>query len=144
MFSSGRVVSVLEIFDLTCAHMPVYLCISDSVPSLQVELASELTVLVGMNGAGLMNALYLPPHAVAVQLAPYNNTLNVVQFGEVLKARGPYMVWSNTHEENHFVSKHDVYSSRPDTLVHVEEFKQLMKDALVLAHESQTHMKDEL
>ena len=32
----------------------------------------KYTVLAGVNGAGLMNGLYLPPFSVAVQLVPYN------------------------------------------------------------------------
>ena len=36
----------------------------------------KYTVLVGVNGAGLMNGLYLPPHAVAVQLVPYNSSVS--------------------------------------------------------------------
>ncbi len=38
----------------------------------------KYTVLVGVNGAGLMNALYLPPFAVAVQLVPYNASVSGV------------------------------------------------------------------
>ena len=37
----------------------------------------KYTVLIGVNGAGLMNGLYLPPHGVAVQLVPYNSSVSI-------------------------------------------------------------------
>ena len=37
----------------------------------QIEKVQQLDVLIGMNGAGLVNALYLPKGSVAVQLVPY-------------------------------------------------------------------------
>lgn len=73
-----------------------------------------------MNGAGLINGtiageyirlgsdckfswcclcfvagLYLPPHAVAVQLVPFGKMVNYDEFGSILKARGPYLEWHN-------------------------------------------------
>ena len=40
-------------------------------------------------------ALYLPPHAVAVQLVPYGKVVNFDEFGALLAARGPYVEWHN-------------------------------------------------
>lgn len=37
----------------------------------QIEKVQQYNVLIGMNGAGLVNALYLPRNSVAVQLVPY-------------------------------------------------------------------------
>ena len=41
----------------------------------QVAAVQKYTVLIGVNGAGLMNAIYLPEGSVAVQLVPYNATM---------------------------------------------------------------------
>eukprot|EP00750_Incisomonas_marina_P020828 INCI4095.1.p1 GENE.INCI4095.1~~INCI4095.1.p1 ORF type:complete len:575 (+),score=81.77 INCI4095.1:114-1838(+) len=62
----------------------------------QVNLALNLDVLIGMNGAGLINALYLPPHAVSIQLVPFGKPVNFDEFGALLAARGPYLEWHNT------------------------------------------------
>jgi hypothetical protein len=40
-----------------------------------------------MNGAGLINALYLHPEAVAIQLVPYGGVVNYDEFGMILKVR---------------------------------------------------------
>ncbi|XP_022243533.1 EGF domain-specific O-linked N-acetylglucosamine transferase-like [Limulus polyphemus] len=37
----------------------------------QVNKVQDYDILVGINGAGLTNALYLPNHSVAIQLIPY-------------------------------------------------------------------------
>lgn len=37
----------------------------------QIEKVQQFDVLIGMNGAGLVNALYLPRGSVTVQLVPY-------------------------------------------------------------------------
>lgn len=41
----------------------------------QIEKVQQYNVLIGMNGAGLVNALYLPKTSVAVQLVPYKVSL---------------------------------------------------------------------
>ena len=85
-----------------------------------------------MNGAGLMNAIYLPDGAVAIQLAPYNATqINIDEFGRVLKSRGPYLEWRNTHaEKSHSNRRHDPYNSQADTEVDIPEFIELIQEAL--------------
>ena len=92
----------------------------------------EYTVLVGVNGAGLMNGIYLGEGAVTIQLVPFNATqLNVREFGNILKSRGPYLEWWNKHEElNRGNLERDPYNSQADTEVHVDEFTQLIRDAL--------------
>jgi protein O-GlcNAc transferase len=98
----------------------------------QVKAVQRFTVLVGMNGAGLMNAIYLPEGAVAIQLAPYNATqLNVNEFGKVLKSRGPYMEWRNTHAEKSSSTREaDPFNSQADSEVDVAEFIELIQEAL--------------
>lgn len=85
-----------------------------------------------MNGAGLMNAIYLPEGAVAIQLSPFNATqLNVNEFGRVLQSRGPYLEWRNGHPEmSHSDRTRDPYNSQADTVVNVEEFVELIQKAL--------------
>ena len=43
----------------------------------KIRAMQKYTVLIGVNGAGLMNGLYLPPHGVAVQLVPYNSSVSI-------------------------------------------------------------------
>ncbi len=95
----------------------------------QVVLAHQLTVLVGVNGAGLMNGIYLPPDAVSIQLAPYKTDLNVHEFGEFLKVRGPYLEWWNTHPNNSFELGS---SSNTNTYVHVQEFVDVISKSMAL------------
>eukprot|EP00118_Oscarella_pearsei_P010573 m.65828 g.65828 ORF g.65828 m.65828 type:complete len:170 (+) comp35332_c0_seq3:3-512(+) len=100
----------------------------------QVSMMLEYTVLVGMNGAGLMNGIYLGNGAVAIQLAPFNATqLNVGEFGNILQSRGPYLEWRNEHEEkNHGNRERDPYNSQADTEVDIDEFVLLIKQALMM------------
>ena len=42
------------------------------------------SIVVGLNGAGFMNCLYLPKGGVAVQLAPYQAELNIKQYAELV------------------------------------------------------------
>lgn len=91
-----------------------------------------------------MNALYLPPTSVAVQLVPFNASVNFNEFGALLKGRGPYMEWHNSHRELTRVQEHDVYMSQADTFVSVDEFQQLMKDALEAAQHARVVNKQEL
>ena len=44
----------------------------------------------------VLAGLYLPPHAVAVQLVPFGRPVNFDEFGALLAARGPYLEWHNT------------------------------------------------
>ena len=98
----------------------------------QVEKMQYYTILVGVNGAGFMNALYLPPNGVAIQLAPYNTTLNIGTYAELMKARGPYLEWHNTHKENHFVPESHPNAHGVDTIVDTKEFRELIQEALAV------------
>lgn len=97
----------------------------------QVDLMQRVTVLIGINGAGLINALYLPPGAVAVQMVPYKAPLNFHEFGTVLRARGPYIEWHNMHKENTVVAASTPQpESNQDTRVLPSEFRELVTRAL--------------
>ena len=61
----------------------------------------KYAVLIGMNGAGLTNGLYLPSGGVVIQLVPHQSkvVLNNVAFGELLRggAGGSYLEWCAPH-----------------------------------------------
>ena len=97
----------------------------------QVEVMQEFTVVLGVNGAGLINCLYLPDNGVCVQLVPMDcdRKLNFRQYGELLEARGPYMVWFNTHRELHRPTRTGD-NAQADTVIHVGEFVELVEEAL--------------
>ena len=102
---------------------------------------SQYAVVVGMHGAGLMNCLYLPPSSVCVQLVPLRTHGHHVDFGRLLKARGPYLEWRNSHEELHHDLPGDTYHNMPDTTVHVKELQSVVREALEMMYGTK---KDEL
>ena len=112
----------------------------------QVEMMQHYSIFVGINGAGLMNALFLPPYAVCIQLVPFEAQVNFIQYGALLQSRGPYMVWHNKHESLTRPAPGDSYNSRSDTIVHVEEFKNLIVEAISLSDKERKRLahKDEL
>ncbi|XP_014665297.1 PREDICTED: uncharacterized protein LOC106807479 [Priapulus caudatus] len=112
--------------------------------SEQVELVQKYDILVGMNGAGLMNAIFRREGSVAVQLVPYEATqLNFGDFGTLLKAQGPYLEWHNKHKE---LTKSGVGDSRrnsqADTIVHVQEFVTLIQNSIELYQDYQKSRKN--
>lgn len=111
----------------------------------QVETMQKYTVLIGMNGAGLMNGIYLPPHGVSIQLIPYKSPLNHKMYGEILFARGPYLSWENTRKMHHHPVEGDSGNNRPDTYVHVGEFRDLVLKALDMVSDARKELyKEEL
>ncbi|XP_064609506.1 protein O-linked-mannose beta-1,4-N-acetylglucosaminyltransferase 2-like [Liolophura sinensis] len=110
----------------------------------QVSMIQRYSVLVGMNGAGLTNAIYLPRTSVAVQLVPYNASLNFRDFGVWLSSRGPYLEWHNTHPELSETDKYDVFNNRANTLVPESEFLKLMTDAISIVDTRRFREKAEL
>lgn len=107
-------------------------------------MVQQYSVLVGMNGAGLTNAIYLPRTSVAVQLVPYNASLNFREFGVLLSSRGPYLEWHNTHPELSETDKYDVYNNRANTRVPESEFVKLMTEAISIADARRLREKTEL
>lgn len=104
----------------------------------QIQKIQDYSVLMGVNGAGLANALYLPESSVAVQLVPYKAELNTVEFGNLLKARGPYLEWHNNHPELNHSAPGDPFRNGSDTVVDVSEFTELVNKALKL-HRGSLH-----
>ena len=104
----------------------------------QVRAAGEVDVLMGMNGAGLTNAVYRHRCAVAVQLMPYRAPLNFREFGLLLRAGGPYMEWHNVREADSVTppgpGMHQPASNQ-GTRVLAGEFVQLVREAVAL-HEA--------
>ena len=95
----------------------------------QVAAVSGLSVLVGMQGAGMSNALYLRPGAVAVVLYQFGAQHDL--FAELLRPRGPYLTWINAHERNSVCNRTvDRFCDSPDTIVDEQEFVKLMSKAL--------------
>ena len=110
----------------------------------QVALVQRYAVIVGMNGAGLMNALFRPRHAVAVQLVPFKAQVNHLEFGKILQSVGSYLVWHNTHLNLHYQSNHDKNNNSPDTIVDAKQFKELVLEALDIARDNILDIKEEL
>lgn len=102
----------------------------------QIEKVQEYNVLIGMNGAGLVNALYLPKTSVAVQLVPYKAQLNVAEFGNLLRTRGPYLEWHNSHPELDRHIADDIFRNGADTLVDINEFTEIVRRALQINREN--------
>lgn len=92
------------------------------------------TILVGFHGDELLNSLYMPVRSVTIQLVPYNaRSLETERYAQVLRAHGPYLEWHNQHEKNSRPNQvDDSDNSLADTLVPVEEFVTLVKQALNL------------
>ena len=89
-----------------------------------------------MNGAGLMNAVYLPSYAVAVQLVPYKSNVNWQFYGNLLRGRGPYLEWHNEDETRHKQNPEaDPHNMNGDTEVPIEQIVDLAKSALGIAEE---------
>ena len=112
----------------------------------QVAKVGDIDVLVGMNGAGLINALYTNPDAVVVQLLPHGSNLNFDEFRSILRAvvppseespvehyssRDHYMEWKNSIAEN-AVQPPNQYQpfDNEDTTVNEDEFFELMRRAV--------------
>ena len=108
----------------------------------QVTTMGKYTIFAALNGAGLMNALYLPSYAVSIQLVPYQSPLNFVEYGDLLKTRGPYLEWHNKHKEKNFYM--DKGNRDPLTEVHVKEFVELIKEAIKLTRSTRPKGKEEL
>ena len=95
----------------------------------QVAAVSGFSVLVGMQGAGMSNALYLRPGAVVVVMYQFGAQYDL--FSELLRPRGPYLTWTNAHERNSVCNRTvDRFCDSPDTLVDEQEFVALMRKAL--------------
>jgi len=113
----------------------------NSILLWQVALMQNYAVVMGMNGAGLTNGLYLPPGGVVVQLVPhpYRLQLNSVEFGVLLRggAGGGYLEWHNGH-----ANLTDYRSG--DTVVTVSEIVDVARKALEMFETARRQLHDEL
>jgi len=92
---------------------------------------ADVAVLVGMQGAGMTNGLFLPAGAAAVVLYELGAVEDL--FAELLRPRGPYLAWVNEHEENSVCDQAaDRFCDSPDTVVDVGEFIEVLAKALTL------------
>ena len=94
----------------------------------------QFTILVGFHGAELLNALYMPPDSVVIQLVPYRSrNLPVTTYAELLQARGPYLEWQNGNER---MSRPNEVGDRDnnlaDTILGIDEISDLVESALKL------------
>ena len=94
----------------------------------------QFTILVGFHGAELLNALYMPPESVTVQLVPYRaRSLPLAPYAELLRATGPYLEWQNGNER---LSRPNDVGDRDnnlaDTLLDVDQICDLVESALKL------------
>jgi len=108
----------------------------------QVEMMGSYSVLVAVNGAGLTNALFLPPHAVPVQIVPYKAELNYREFERLLRTRGEYAEWHNTHENLTRANPNDKFSSSANTIVHLEEFRDVVETAMSLVRKQREKLRE--
>lgn len=108
-------------------------------------MSSAYDILVGMNGAGLINALYLHPTGVAIQLLPNGSNLNFDEFRSLLRARGLYREWKSSVPPPASAATSGVDPRDPtsmtrgrhhkmneDTEVDTAEFRGLLSDAMCL------------
>jgi len=100
----------------------------------------KYAVLIGMNGAGLTNGLYLPPGGVVIQLVPYpfRLELNNVSFGELLRGGGGggYIEWRNQH------ANLTVYNNG-NTVVTVSELVNIVREALDMFEAAQQRQSND-
>jgi hypothetical protein len=88
----------------------------------QITSMANYSIVVGMQGAGFINALFLSKHAHVIVLFQYNAASD--SFGALLRPRlRKYNRWINSHEQNSFndVDK-DPYHDIADTKVDMKEF----------------------
>ena len=94
----------------------------------------QFTILVGFHGAELLNALYMPPDSVTVQLLPFQaKSLPITAYSQILRANGPYLEWQN---ENERMSRPNEVGDRgnnlADTIVDIEDISDLVEAAMKL------------
>lgn len=100
----------------------------------QVAQMRKFTVLVGFHGAELLNALYMSPGSVTIQLVPYNaRNLPIATYAELLRANGPYLEWQNGNERMSRPNQvNDKDNSFSDTLLDTDDISDLVESALRL------------
>jgi protein O-GlcNAc transferase len=96
----------------------------------QLARMSEYALLVGMQGAGLINALFLPEGAHIIVLFQFNAASD--SFAQLLRPRvGSYRRWINQDRKSSVNDpKKDPFHDIADTVVDEEEFEMMLKATL--------------
>ncbi|WAQ99366.1 RCN11-like protein [Mya arenaria] len=84
----------------------------------QLSLITNTDILVGMHGAGLSHVLFLPDHALVIELFPLSfHSDTYIHFRTFARWRNlKYLCWQNTNQENEF---EDFYTKIPKNIVDV-------------------------
>lgn len=99
----------------------------------------QFTILVGFHGAELLNALYMPPDSVTVQLVPFGaKSLPVSSYAQILRSNGPYLEWQNTNERMSRPNEvGDQDNNQADTVLSTDDISDLVKRAMTLGVNAQ-------
>lgn len=92
----------------------------------------KFTILVGFHGAELLNALYMPPDSVTVQLVPFGaKSLPISSYAQLLRANGPYLEWQNMNERMSRPNEvGDRDNNQADTILNTDDISDLVKSAM--------------
>ena len=86
-------------------------------------------MIIGMQGAGMINSIFLEKGSSVVCLFQYNAASD--SFRRMLKPLHNYYTWVNTHIKNSVTNLTlDPYHDQADTIVNVSEFLDVIKIAL--------------
>ena len=98
----------------------------------QVAAVGTFDLLVGLQGAGMTNAIYRRRGTAVVLLFPLSDMDNVGIWDPLLPARGPYLRWFNRDAASSVVPDPtiDPYGDNPDTIVHLGELEAVVREAL--------------
>ena len=104
----------------------------------QAQLMGKYDLIVGLQGAGMTNTIYRRKGAAVLLLFPLSEMDNAGIWDPLLRPRGPYRRWFNTHRANSvFDAKVDPYGDNPDTVVHAGELYGEARRALEESVEAQ-------
>ena len=123
-----RIVNHQELLQIMERDIPVdELRLETMTMREQVSSMKKYSVLVGMQGAGLMNGMFLSKAAHVIVLFQYNAASD--SFAELLRPRlASYKRWINHNLTNSFNDEEkDPYHDIANTVVNIEEFELLWK-----------------
>ena len=115
----------------------------------QVKSLENCSLYIGMQGAGIINALYLPRGSAIVVLFQYMAASDSFSrlFERAEKGRHPYFRWVNRNVSNSVVQNEalDPFHDNADTIVDVREFRGIVKKAIhALDPTAQSRKREEL
>lgn len=119
-----------EVLRTVEAEMPAtMLRFEDYTLREQLALARSYALLVGMQGAGFINALFMSRDAAVVVLFQYGAASD--SFGKLLRPRLSYHRWINEHRALSFTdTTRDPYHDNADTIVSINEFQAVVRKAV--------------